>query len=75
MDWMNPTVSESAKEREVEMSGLVAGFSTQMRKQAANAQEETTPDLEAPNDKRSRPSGLYEKVQVDPTVISMDSSK
>ena len=32
MVWTDPTVSESAEEREVEMFGLVVGFATRMRK-------------------------------------------
>ena len=37
MDWTNPGVSESIEEEEVEMSGLVSGFSTRMRKREASA--------------------------------------
>ena len=65
--------SESTEEREVEMSGLVAGFATRMCKRVANAQEETTPALEVPSGKRSRPFGLDEKIQADPVVITMES--
>ena len=32
MDWMNQEVSQSAEEREAEMSGLIAGFTTWIRK-------------------------------------------
>ena len=37
MDWMNPGVCKSAKEEEVELSGLVSDFSTRMLKQMASA--------------------------------------
>ena len=47
VDWMDSAVSESVEEREVEMSGLIAGFATRMCKRASNAQEETTPGIEA----------------------------
>ena len=43
MDWTNPAVSESAEEREVEMSGLIVRFVRRMHKRAANGQEETHP--------------------------------
>ena len=32
VDWKNPVVSESAEERETEMSGLIARFAMQMHK-------------------------------------------
>ena len=39
MDWTNPIVSQSTKEREreIEMSSLVVGFAIHMRKLVANA--------------------------------------
>ena len=37
VDWTNPRVSESTKE-EAEMSGLVSGFATMMRKRVASSQ-------------------------------------
>ena len=37
MNWANSVVSQSAKERETKMSGLVAGFVIRMHKRAANA--------------------------------------
>ena len=75
MDWTNLTVSESVEEREVEMSSLVAGFTMRMHKRDASAQEETTPDLKVPSDKRSRLFGLDEEVQDDLAVITVDSSE
>ena len=56
MDWTNPVVSESAEESEVEMYGLIAGFSMRMHKRAANAQEEATLGLEVSVDKSFRSS-------------------
>ena len=72
VDWTNPVVSESTEEREAEMSGLVAGFAMRMRKCAANAQEETTPDLEVLGGKRFRLFGFNKEVQADPDVITVD---
>ena len=72
VDWTNPAVSESAKEREVEMSSLVPGFAMRMRKRANNAQKETTPGLEVSGDKHSRSSRFNEEVQADPVVITVD---
>ena len=37
MDWVDPIVSESAEEREDDMSNLVVGFSSWIRKQATSA--------------------------------------
>ena len=37
VDWTNMKISQSTEEREVEMTGLVVGFSIQIRKRAANA--------------------------------------
>ena len=70
---MNPAVSQSIEEKEVEMSGLVAGFAMRMRKRAANTQEGTTLGLEVPGGKRFKPSRFDEEVQADPTVITVDS--
>ena len=53
MDWTNLAFSESAKEREAEMPGLVARFSMRMCKRVANAHEEATSGLEVPSGKRS----------------------
>ena len=75
MEWTNPAVSQSAEEKEVEMSGLVAGFTMRMCKRAANAQEGTTLGLEVLGGKRSRPSRFDEEVQADPAVIIVDSSE
>ena len=73
MDWTNSKVSQSAEEREAEMFGLVIGFVIQIRKQATNAKEGTTPGLEVPSDKGSRPSIFDEGVQAAPMVIVVDS--
>ena len=75
VDWTNLSVSQSTKEREVEMSGLIAGFVMQMRKRAVNAQGGTTSSLEVPGNKRSRSSRSNEEVQDDPTVIVVDSQE
>ena len=75
MDWTDPTISELAEEREVETSSLAAGFATRMRKRAANAQGETTPCSEGPDDKCFKQSGPAEEVQIIPVVIFMDSLK
>ena len=72
MYWTNSEVSESVKEREVEMSGLVVRFARQMSKRAANTLEETTPGLKVMSGKRSRLSGLDEEVQADPAVLLID---
>ena len=64
MDWMNLEVSQSSKEGEAGMSSLIVGFSTQMRKRAANAQEETTPDLEVLGAKHPISFRSEEEVQV-----------
>ena len=37
VDWVNPAVSQLAKESEVEMFGLVVGFVMRMCKRGANA--------------------------------------
>ena len=52
VDWTYPTVSQSAEEREVEMSSLVAGFFARMGKCVASAQGETTLSFEGSGDKR-----------------------
>ena len=61
MDWTNQPVSQSIEEREVEMSGLVTGFSMLMHKRVANAKEGTILGLEVPGDKCSRPSRYDEE--------------
>ena len=73
VDWTNLEVSQSAEEREAEMSSLIVGFAIRIRKRAANAREGTTPGLEVQGHKRSRPSRSDEEVQADPAVIAMDS--
>ena len=55
------------------MFGLVVGFSIQMCKLAANAQEGTTPGLEILTDKLSRPSKSDKEVQAASTVIVVAS--
>ena len=55
------------------MSSLNTGFALRMRKQAASAQGETTPDSKVLSDKRLKRSGLDEDVQKSPTVITSDS--
>ena len=72
---MNSVVSQSTEEREAEMSGLIIEFAIPMPKRATNAQEGTTPSLEDPGYKRSKPSRSDEEVQAAPTVIAVDSSK
>ena len=62
---MNLTISQSIEEREAEMSGLVAGFAIRIRKQAADAQEGTTPGLKVFGDKRPRSSRFEVEVQAD----------
>ena len=52
VDWMDPTVSQSAEEREVEMSSLVVGFVARMHKCVTSAQGETTLSFEGSDDKR-----------------------
>ena len=70
---MNPGVSESAKEEEAEMSGLVSGFASRMRKRAASTQGEIAPNFEVSSRKRLKLSGPDEEVEKSPTVINMDS--
>ena len=55
------------------MSSLNTGIALRMRKQAASAQGETTPDSKVLSDKRPKRSGLDEDVQKSPTVITSDS--
>ena len=75
MDWTDPTVSESTKEMEAEVSRLAARFAVWIRKRAANSQGEATPDSEGPEEKCFKQPGPPEKVQIIPTVISMNSPK
>ena len=75
MDWTNPIVNESVEEREVEMSSLAAGFVAWMRKQAARAQEETTPSSEGLDEKCFKQSDPAKGVQISLTTISVDSLK
>ena len=73
MNWTNPGVSKSAKKEEVEIAGLISGFSARMRKRAASTKGETAPSYEAPSGKRPKLSGLDEQAQKSPTVINVDS--
>ena len=61
VDWGEPTASGLAKDKEGDMSSLVAGFTAQMRKRATDAHGETTPGSEGPGDKYLRRSGLEEE--------------
>ena len=73
MEWTDPTISQTAKERATKMFGLVPRFTTRMHKRAADAQEGSTSDLKIPGDKRPRPSRSEEEVPAYPEVITMDS--
>ena len=48
---MDPNVSYPTEEKEDDMSNLEARFSTQMRKRAMSAQQETTPGSKVSNRK------------------------
>ena len=61
MDWTNPGVSESDEEEKAEMSGLVFGFATRMRKQAASTQGLTAPNIEVPGEKCLKLTGPDEE--------------
>ena len=88
IDWANPIpptretqgvrhvshiASESVEESEDDMSSLDTGFVARMRKRATSAQGETTPGFEVLGEKRSKWSGLDEKVHNSPTIVSLDS--
>ena len=75
MDWTDPTVNESVKEREVEMSSLTAGFAKWLCKRAANSQGEATPGFKGPNGKSSRLSDPEKETQKSPAVIAVNSSE
>ena len=70
---MDPISSEPAKEREEDMSSLIAGFDARMRKQATSAQRKTTSGFEEPDDKQPKRSGPDGEVQKSPTMIIVDS--
>ena len=80
VDWMDLTVSESAKEREAEMFSLTTGFSMRMRKQfstlmpklSANAHGEATLGSKGLYGKRSRWSGSEKEAQMSPAIIAID---
>ena len=73
VEWVDSIASDSAEEREDDMSSLTVGFVEQMHKQAASAQGETTPGSKVFGEKRSRWSGLDEEAQKSLTVITMHS--
>ena len=64
VDWTDPTISVSAEEKE-----------TEMRKLAANTQEEAAPGFEGLDEKRSRQSNFEEDNHKSPKVIVVDSPK
>ena len=66
VDWTDLTVSESTEEREAEMSSY-------QLKRAASTQGETTPSSEGPDGKCLKPASPVEEVQINPTMISVDS--
>ena len=61
VDWVDPNASDPIEEREDDMSSLAVGFSSRMRKQAANAQGKNTPDSEVFGGKRPNLFGLDEE--------------
>ena len=63
VDWTDPTISKLVKEREAEMSSLVARFTARMRKRASNAQGVFTPDFEGLDGKRSRRSSPKKRLR------------
>ena len=73
VDWVNPISSESAEERESNMSSLIVGFSTRMSKRATSSQGETTLGSEASGEKHPKWSGPDEEAQNGQVVITMDS--
>ena len=75
MDWVDPISSESAEEREEDMSSLAVGFTTQILKRAASAQSETTSGSEGPDGKRPKRPGLEGEVQKSLIVIAMESQE
>ena len=72
MDWVDPIVSESAKEREDDMSNLVVGFAAWMRKRPMSAQGETSPSSKVLGGKRLKWSSPDGEAQKSPTVITVD---
>ena len=70
---MDPNASDSAKERENDMSSLTVGFSVRIRRRAASAQGETTPGFEVSGGKCPKRSGLDEEAWKSPTIIVVDS--
>ena len=75
MDWVDPNISDSTKEREADMSSLAAEFAAQMRKRAASSQRETTPGSEVSSEKLPKRLGLDEEAQKSPAVIVVNSPK
>ena len=54
MDWVDLISSETAEEREGDMSSLAAGFVAPMHKRASSDQGETTLDFEVSGDKHPK---------------------
>ena len=73
VDWVDPNTSDLAEEREDNMSSLGVGFSAQIRKRAASAQEETTPSFEVYGGKHPKRSGPNKEAQESRAVITLDS--
>ena len=61
MDWLDPTSSDSAKQREEDMSSHVAGFSAGTLKRAVRAKRETTLGSEVSGGKSLKWSGPNEE--------------
>ena len=68
MDWAGIISSEPSKEEE--MSKLIAGFSTRMRKRATGSKGESTPIFDG---KRLNWFSLDEEAQKDWVIILVDS--
>ena len=62
-----------AEEMEEDMSSLAVGFATRMRKRAASSHGGTTLGFEVSSEKRPKRSGLDEKAQKSPAIVTMDS--
>ena len=75
VEWVDPIASDPAEEMEDDMSSLTTGFLVWMRKWAARAQGETTPDFEVSGRKHSRRSGRDEEAEKSLAVITVDSPK
>ena len=73
VDFVDPNTSDSAKERENDMSSLIARFSAQMRKWAVSAQRETTLGSEVFGEKCPKSSSPNEEAQRSSALIAIDS--